>query len=533
MVRVYKYGCRAPSDERLALQALGQAYNHREDLRKGANAALRGAISAARDESAHIDAWLEHHRAAHVVARRWHMWGAEWRADRLARDREARASRGHLCDWGTYSLVGREILAASKAARGPIKGRAFDGTGRIGAFISHRESFGVCDWMDEDHDAHVGAWLEHHRAAHVRERSARRARPCSRAHLSVPDGRGFAVLTIVVGALRDQKEIAWPIKIHRPMPESGTVKAVAVQRIRVGHRYRWEALITVEMADVSRADVGARGVVGVDLGWRWVGDGKQRVAVYSSDEELGELSVDALGSFEYSDAVRGFRDRDFDAAKGYAADSGVAPHARRLKAKAHLHEVARRSGDLGLAMWRERDRHLEDISEGVRARAIRRRRDAYRVFADRLARTYRYIALEALNASDFVGKADTHSMERRRSVAALSELQGAIQHRFGPGRVCWVDPAYTSRTCHSCGAVAPPLGAVQRWICASCFASHDRDENAAVNIRRACEQLLDAKKPLGARPSERKENAKRKTGKRPRPDADSGTARNTAPKAAE
>jgi len=49
-------------------------------------------------------------------------------------------------------------------------------------------------------------------------------------------------------------------------------------------------------------------------------------------------------------------------------------------------------------------------------------------------------------------------------------------------RVILEDPAYTSRTCCSCGVVFPDLSLDERWIECPCGLSMDRDVNAARNI---------------------------------------------------
>jgi putative transposase len=49
-------------------------------------------------------------------------------------------------------------------------------------------------------------------------------------------------------------------------------------------------------------------------------------------------------------------------------------------------------------------------------------------------------------------------------------------------QVVWVNPAYTSKSCSSCGAVWEDLTLADRWVDCSCGLSMDRDVNAALNI---------------------------------------------------
>ena len=44
-----------------------------------------------------------------------------------------------------------------------------------------------------------------------------------------------------------------------------------------------------------------------------------------------------------------------------------------------------------------------------------------------------------------------------------------------------MNPAYTSKTCSSCGELFPDLSLADRWIVCACGLSIDRDVNAAMN----------------------------------------------------
>jgi hypothetical protein len=279
-----------------------------------------------------------------------------------------------------------------------------------------------------------------------------------------------------------------------------------MQRVRVGHRFRWEALVTIAFDEASRraeSDAGAAGVVGVDVGWRAEGPRRQRVATHAgSDGGRGVLTIDVLDAFEYADGVRSIRDGVFDDAKDHVVREAIpgGEHARLWRDKERMVRLAERTGRLGPAWWYKVDKHLEDIECGVRTRAIRRRLDAFRVYADRLARRYRILVLEDMPMSAWVGEAETSARERRRSTAALSLLQDALAHRFGPDRVHWEPSMHTTRRCSECGFVQPEgAGPAAEMVCASCGVVHHQDENAAENLRQLGERWIDGGNPPRAR----------------------------------
>jgi transposase len=51
-----------------------------------------------------------------------------------------------------------------------------------------------------------------------------------------------------------------------------------------------------------------------------------------------------------------------------------------------------------------------------------------------------------------------------------------------------LNEAYSTQDCHICGTRAGPKGlqglAIRRWTCPCCGTEHDRDQNAALNIKK-------------------------------------------------
>jgi putative transposase len=122
----------------------------------------------------------------------------------------------------------------------------------------------------------------------------------------------------------------------------------------------------------------------------------------------------------------------------------------------------------------------------VYARITDRRADFLHKLSTRIIRESQTVVIEDLSVRNMVRN---HSLARAISDASWSELRRQLEYKADwYGRtVIAVDRFYpSSKTCSACGAIAAkmPLN-VRDWECARCGAVHDRDVNAAVNIRAA------------------------------------------------
>jgi putative transposase len=120
----------------------------------------------------------------------------------------------------------------------------------------------------------------------------------------------------------------------------------------------------------------------------------------------------------------------------------------------------------------------------VHARITDRRRDHLNKLTTRLVRENQTVVIEDLNVAGMLGN---HTLARAISGAAWSDLRAMLEYKcdwYGRDLIV-VDRWYpSSKTCADCGhAVASlPLN-VREWTCEHCGTVHDRDVNAARNIR--------------------------------------------------
>lgn len=123
----------------------------------------------------------------------------------------------------------------------------------------------------------------------------------------------------------------------------------------------------------------------------------------------------------------------------------------------------------------------------VHARIVNARRDFLHKLSHRLVREFDYIAVGNVNAAAL---AKTR-MAKSVSDASWSSFRSMLAYkalRHG----AWfeeVNESFSSQVCSSCGALpdSRPRGiadlGIRTWICSSCGVLHDRDTNAAVNIK--------------------------------------------------
>jgi putative transposase len=119
----------------------------------------------------------------------------------------------------------------------------------------------------------------------------------------------------------------------------------------------------------------------------------------------------------------------------------------------------------------------------VHARIAGRRRDFLHQLTTRLVRDHQAVVIEDLSVRNMVRN---HHLARAISDAGWREMLEYKCEWYGRDLVV-LDRWYpSSKTCSACGCMAASLPLdVREWECVHCGARHDRDINAAVNIKAA------------------------------------------------
>ena len=242
------------------------------------------------------------------------------------------------------------------------------------------------------------------------------------------------------------------VRIRQSQPIDGTTKSATFKR---DSRYNWDVTLATEfdMAEAALLPAEPCAVMGVDLG-------------------LKDFAV-------LSDGSR------IAAPRFYRSGQRKLRRAQRAVARRQLHGANRAKAQQRAAR--------------VQAKTANQRKDFIHKVTTGLVRKYEGICIEDLSVQ---GLAKT-KLAKSVLDAGLGEFRRQLEYKaiWNRRHLAVVDRWYpSSKTCHACGAVNAALTLADRsWRCGCCGLLHDRDLNAALNIRSEGLQLI----PLAARHAER------------------------------
>ena len=108
-----------------------------------------------------------------------------------------------------------------------------------------------------------------------------------------------------------------------------------------------------------------------------------------------------------------------------------------------------------------------------------------------LVERFDVIAIEDLNVT---GMLKNHKLARQIADMGFGEFRRQLAYKAAQrGKtVVVVDRWYpSSKTCSACGYKIPKLPlSVREWTCPACHTHHDRDINAAINLRKVAESSM-------------------------------------------
>lgn len=349
--------------------------------------------------------------------------------------------------------------------------------------------------------------------------------------------RSYCTLRMRVGTNEDAAKspvwAAWPMVFHRPLPEGGVIKRAAVHLNKIGPREEWYLLVSVDFSGTATTPATTERVA-VDIGWRATEDEGICVATCVSDSgEITRLTLDKrlLSQAKKAEDLQSIRKKNFNeaitalASQTYLATNppdGSAPaitlpewfptNLMQWKSEQRFAGLVRQwannrfAGDeeifAAAEAWRVHDHHLWDWECNQRTKALRHRREVYRIFASELSKKYAGIVLEDFDLrkvaqvpspENQVG--DNEQARANRHSASVSELRLCLVNKF-VDRVSIVPAEFTTKRCAHCGHVNTwDQAKYVNHTCASCGTNWNQDENAARNMLAYESQPVEAKAP--------------------------------------
>jgi putative transposase len=225
------------------------------------------------------------------------------------------------------------------------------------------------------------------------------------------------------------------IRWSRPLPEGAEPSTVTVSRDAAG---RWFVSILVEETIEQHPQTDS--VVGIDAGLA-------SLLTFSTGEKIANPRHERRDRLRLARAQREL--------------------SRKVKGSANS-EKARRK--------------VARVYAGIADRRV----DSLHKLSTRIICENQTVVIEDLSVRNLVRN---HKLARAISDASWSEFRRQLEYKADwYGRtVIAVDRFYpSSKTCSACGVIAAKLPLkIREWECRACGAAHDRDVNAAINIRAA------------------------------------------------
>jgi putative transposase len=238
--------------------------------------------------------------------------------------------------------------------------------------------------------------------------------------------------------------IGW-IRMHEELRFDGRILSVTISR----EADRWFASISVEVDYVAPERVDT-GVVGVDLG------------------------ITTLATVASEDGVE-----KIDAPKPLKRLLGKLKRVQRSLSRKVKGSFNRAKAKTKLARLYARIKNI--------------RMDALHKLTTKLVRNHRTIGIEDLNVS---GMLRNHCLARAISDLGFGEFRRQLEYKapMHGGTIVTVNRWFpSSKLCSGCGNHAGDMPlSIREWICAHCGEAHDRDANAAYNLRTAASSAVAA-----------------------------------------
>ena len=271
--------------------------------------------------------------------------------------------------------------------------------------------------------------------------------------------------------MKDRKvhipKLGW-VRLHEALRFVGKVVEGTISRTAD----RWFLSVTVEIPDPPRIGRDNQTVVGVDLG-------VSALATLSTEAKI-------VGPKAYAAAQEKLR----ALSKRFSRQMEVA------KVRAGLQPGQPIPKGMPIP-WSKNMVKTQRRMARLHARIADIRADALHQLTTMLVERFDVIAIEDLNVK---GMIKNHHLARAIADMGFGEFRRQIEYKAAQrGKtVIAVDRWYpSSKTCSACGYKMPKMPlSVREWTCVECHTHHDRDVNAAINLRTVAESSVSGCSPV-------------------------------------
>ena len=271
--------------------------------------------------------------------------------------------------------------------------------------------------------------------------------------------------------MKDRKvhipKLGW-VRLHEALRFVGKVVEGTISRTAD----RWFLSVTVEIPDPPRICRENQTVVGVDLG-------VSALATLSTAAKI-------VGPKAYAAAQKKLQ----DLSKRFSRQMEVATVRAGLQPGQPIPKGMPIPWSKNMVKTQRRMARLHARIADIRAEALHQ-------LTTMLVERFDVIAIEDLNVK---GMIKNHHLARSIADMGFGEFRRQIEYKAAQrGKtVIAVDRWYpSSKTCSACGYKMPKMPlSVREWTCVECHTHHDRDVNAAINLRTVAESSVSGCSPV-------------------------------------
>ena len=321
--------------------------------------------------------------------------------------------------------------------------------------------------------------------------------------------------TVYARGRAERKNVTWPMRMSRPIPDDAKIKEVVVTRKKIASHYRHTVVFTATREEVEPLPPPDGPAIAIDLGWLRLTEGLRVGTVLAEGDNQPTYVIcpeRTLTDIERCEELRKRRDElrnavllwltdlDWEDAPDPLRDLGKSLRLSPASAAGLIARLAiswrdydwRPEGRARCEEWRRTDKRMWEEEANLRDKALYRRTDTYRKAAKAIAELAGAIILKNFDIAEIArketkagdGTDQVKAMRRYRTLAAPGDLRRWIIIQAEKRGVPIHYHEGASNTPHHVCGTAHVRESASRRYCPHCTIYYDIDENACRNMLR-------------------------------------------------